>query len=87
MTQNASKIDSYNKIIEFAGRKKRVGTLFSDDFSSVMKKKVQQHFQEIPNVYTQYRPYVETLFDECMKGKLKESEYACTDNRANIKTK
>ena len=46
-----------------------------------------QHFQEIPNVYTQYRPYVETLFEETMKNKLKETEYVCTDNKLNMKTR
>jgi hypothetical protein len=61
--------------------------LFADDFSNIIKKKVVQHFQEIPNVYTQYRPYVETLYEDAMKNKLKETEYVCTDNKLNMKTK
>lgn len=87
MIQNAGKIEAFNKILEFAGRKKRVGSLFTDDFSNIIKKKVVQHFQEIPNVYTQYRPYVETLFEDAMKNKLKDTEYVSTDNRLNMKPK
>ena len=85
--ENVSKADSYNKVIEFAGKKQRVGSLFMEDSMDLIKKKVTQHFKDIPNVYTQFRPYAETLFEEAMKGKLKETEYVPTDSRVNTKIK
>ena len=85
--ENASKVDAYHKVTEFAGKKQRVGSLFSEDSMDLMKKRVTQHFKDIPNVYTQYKPYAETLFEDAMKGKLKETEYVPTDSRANTKIK
>ena len=61
--------------------------MFSDEFSDILKKKVQQHFKDIPNVYTQYRPHVESLIEDVLKGRLKESEYVVTDSKVNLKTK
>lgn len=69
------------------GKKQRQGNLFADDFTDLIKKKMQQQFNDIPNVYQQYRPHIENILENAAKGKLKELEYICTDSRVNPKLK
>lgn len=40
-----------------------------------MKKKVAQQLQDVPHVYTQWTPFVVSVVEELLKGKLKEVEY------------
>lgn len=63
------------RVLEYGGKSKRVVNNTSEDFSDLIKKKLQQQFNDIPNVYTQYHPFAETLFENAAKGKLKETDF------------
>ena len=63
------------RVLEFGGKARRVVNSASEDFSDLIKKKLQQQFSYIPNVYTQYRPFAESLLESAAKGKLKETDF------------
>lgn len=74
-----------NYALEYAGKNKRVGDLFSErDVLNKAKSIFKQAFKDVPNVYTQHQPYILSMIDQINKGKLKENEYPTTTSSANF---
>ena len=77
-----------NYALEYAGKKQRVGDLFSEkDVMNKAKNMFKQAFKDVPNVYTQHQPHILTLLDQINKAKLKESEYPTIKSPAAFNTK
>ena len=75
LRQQGSALETTQRVLEFGGKARRSVNSASEDFSDLIKKKLQQQFSDIPNVYTQYRPFAETLFENAARGKLKETDF------------
>lgn len=60
-------------VIEYAGANRRGVDLFSTkNVFSYIKRTVQRELVGVSNVYTQHKPYLETILDQLAKGKLRE---------------
>lgn len=77
-------INLINYAIEYAGKNKRAGDLFSEKEFINKAKNIFKAFKDVPNVYTQHQPHIINLIDLINKGKLKESEYPTTISPANF---
>jgi vacuolar protein sorting-associated protein 45 len=69
-------IRSINDILEYAGSKNRSSDIFSNkDFFTAVRTKVKREVKGVSNVYTQHKPYLDTLLDQLGKNKLNPNTY------------
>eukprot|EP00300_Choanocystis_sp_HF-7_P027612 c32774_g1_i1.p1 GENE.c32774_g1_i1~~c32774_g1_i1.p1 ORF type:complete len:573 (+),score=169.14 c32774_g1_i1:84-1721(+) len=67
-------------LVEYAGANKRSGDLFSNkNVFNILKKTVQRELVGVSNVYTQHKPYLDTILDQLSKGKLREQQFTSLD--------
>ncbi|KAL5004132.1 hypothetical protein ScPMuIL_017588 [Solemya velum] len=62
-------------VLEYGGKKTRGTDLFRDGDPVAITKRFLKGLKGVENVYTQHQPLLNTVLDQLLKGKLKESAY------------
>lgn len=69
-----------NYAIEYAGKSKRSGDLFNTkNVGSRVWNNLKNAVKDVPNLFTQHKPYLMTIINQIQEGILKESEFTTTD--------
>jgi vacuolar protein sorting-associated protein 45 len=73
------KIGLIDAALKYSSKSQRSGDLFGNkDFFGVVNKKIKGAMKDVPNVFTQHRPYLMNLIDKINNKNLKETEYPST---------
>ena len=68
-----------DSLINYAGVRVRSNDLFNNkNLLARAKSSFMTVLQNIPNVFTQHKPYLSFVLDNLIKGKLKETEFPAT---------
>lgn len=64
-----------SSVLEYGGRKARGSDLFGSTDPVAFTKRFLKGLKGVENVYTQHKPLLFSVLDQCIKGKLKEGAY------------
>ncbi|EGR30199.1 vacuolar sorting protein, putative [Ichthyophthirius multifiliis] len=69
-----------NHALDYAGKQHRSGDLFSTK-NTINKylNKIKNVMKDVPNVFTQHKPYIINIINQILENQMKENEFATTD--------
>lgn len=69
-----------NYAVDYAGKSKRAGDLFSTKNQiNRLLNKVKSVVKDVPNIFTQHKPYLVNIINSIQEGTLKDSEFVTSD--------
>lgn len=72
-------VELVDELLKYAGVRVRSNDLFNNkNLLARAKSSFMTVLQNIPNVFTQHKPYLSFVLDNLIKGKLKETEFPAT---------
>eukprot|EP01017_Pseudomicrothorax_dubius_P040197 TRINITY_DN6255_c0_g1_i5.p2 TRINITY_DN6255_c0_g1~~TRINITY_DN6255_c0_g1_i5.p2 ORF type:complete len:292 (-),score=74.25 TRINITY_DN6255_c0_g1_i5:113-988(-) len=71
-----------SQVCQFAGKNSRTSDLFATkDILAMASSMLSRAMKDVPNVYTQHKPFVSTLIEHIRQQKLRETDYPYTNWR------
>ena len=63
-------------MLTFGGQASRSSDLFGNMTSTSIAKRLMKGLKGVENIYTQHTPYLKTILEDLIKGRLKDTVYS-----------